>query len=386
MVLLLPTKVAYNEDMKIAYIANVIETVPPPAYSAIEWITYYLAQGLAKKGHQVDLYASADSKKSDTYTLIPIAEKRLREEPWFNKDAKMRDVSTLLAMSKAAKAINEKDYDIVHNHVDRAFMYYAPFMNKQIITTCHSALSPAYRTLFYQQHKTMPYISISLNQRKDMPDLNYVANIYHGIDLSLFPYNEVPTGNYMAVLARMIPEKGILEAAMLTQKVPYPLHIAAKVDPIADKAYFEKVKPLFDDNHCVFIGELDAGQRTPFLQHAKCLLAPIQWEEPFGLMFIEAMACATPVIAFARGSVPEIIKDGQTGFIVNASDDDVRGNWIVKKTGLAGLCEAVEKLYSLSPNEYTTMRKNARQHVEENFTVQRMVDHYELVYKKILGQ
>ena len=135
----------------------------------------------------------------------------------------------------------------------------------------------------------------------------------------------------------------------------------------------------------LIVGMLTTPRREEVMGRAKCLLFPIKWEEPFGMVLIEAMACGTPVVAYARGSVPEIIKDGETGFIVNSSDSDIRGDWIVKKTGIAGLCEAVEKIYSMSKVEYQKMRHACRTHVEANFTVEKMADNYEKVYQKILS-
>ncbi|RJQ25337.1 glycosyltransferase family 4 protein [Candidatus Parcubacteria bacterium] len=375
--------------MKIALVANCVESVPPLGYSGIEWIVYFLASGLGKKGHQVDLYASGNSRKEDSYNLIPITKTHIRGQSWFEKDYKQREVEIMMTMSKVASQINQRNYDIVHNHVDRVLMYFANFINQKIVTTCHSALSPDYRRIAYLDHKDYPYVSISYNQRRDCPDLNFVANIYHGIDIDQFHFNEHETENnndYMAFLARMVPEKGVLEAAQIAHKLKKKLLIAAKVDPITDIDYYDQVKKYFDNQFCIFKGEIKSQERISFLGNARCLISPIKWEEPFGLIFTEAMSTGTPVVAFARGSVPEIIKDGETGFIVNSSPEDIRGDWIIKKTGMEGLLEAVEKVYSMNKKEYEQMRLNCRKHVEDNFTVEKMVENYENVYNKILAK
>jgi len=158
---------------------------------------------------------------------------------------------------------------------------------------------------------------------------------------------------------------------------------------IQNKMFFEnKIKPLIKNlsNLVTFIEKLTFVEKNKILSNPKLFLFPIQWEEPFGLVMIEAMATGTPVVAFARGSAPEVIKDGKTRFIVNPSDDDIRGDFIIKKTGIEGLCEAVERIYSMPEEQYRKMRKACREHVEKNFTVEKMVDEYEKIYKEILNK
>ena len=280
----------------------------------------------------------------------------------------------------------KKHYDIVHNHYGWRFLIFSDFIASKIITTHHGPLSFPYQNAVYLDHKDQAHVSISNNQRIDLPDLNYVATIYNGIDLRLFPFvdGKITTSSPMAFLARMNHEKGAIEAATVAQTTKRPLRVAAKVDKI-DELYFEQFRPFIDNKLVFFEGEIDPVKRLNLLQSARCLLAPIKWEEPFGLMFIEAMSCGTPVITFARGSVPEIIKDGETGFIVSQSSELKRGEWITKKMGVDGLCEAVERIYSMPQDQYETMRRACRAHVEKNFTVEKMGDEYEKTYLKLLS-
>lgn len=375
--------------MKIAVIAPIEETIPPQRYGGIEWIVYHVAHGLGKKGHKVDLYASRNSKKEAYYTILPIVEQSLRSDTDFAQDLKLRETAKLLSISKTIELLSQKDYDIIHNHAGWRFLTFANLQkNKKIVTTHHMPLSIAFQNLVFTKYKDLPYVSISDNQRKDSPHLNFVATVYNGIDLKHYPVVKDETKHKypnMFFLARMSSDKGGIEAASTALRLKRKLVLAAKVDE-TDKPYFANFKPLIDNEYVMFVGELEYERKLEYLQTARCLLMPIKWEEPFGLMFIESMACGTPVVAFARGAAPEIIVDGKTGFLVNESEELYRGDFIIKKTGVEGLCEAVEKMYSMPEDQYMEMRKNARSHVKKNFTVERMVDEYEKVYEKILNR
>ena len=375
--------------MRIAVIAPIEETVPPQRYGGIEWIAYYVAHGLGEKGHKVDLYASSNSKKEEYYTIMPIVEQSLRADTYFAQNLDLRETAKLLSISKTIELLSKKDYDIIHNHAGYRFLAFANLQkNKKIVTTHHMPLSIAFQNLVFTKYKDLPYISISNNQRKDSPHLNFVATVYNGIDLKHYPVVKDETKHKypnMFFLARMSPEKGAIEAASVALRLKKKLIVAAKVDE-TDKPYFENFKPLIDNKLVMFVGEVEYDRKLEYLQTARCLLMPIKWEEPFGLMFTEAMACGTPVIAFARGAAPEIIVDGKTGFLVNESEELSRGNFLIKKTGIEGLCEAVKKIYSVPEDQYMEMRKNARAYVVKNFTVERMVDEYEKVYEKILNR
>ncbi len=373
--------------MKIALIAPVEETVPPQKYGGTEWIIYAIAHGMGKKSHEIDLYASSDSKKEDGYNLIPIVAQSLRSNKEFAENLKLRESAKLLAIADTLELLKTKKYDIVHNHASWRFLAFANLIpGTPVITTHHGPLSLAYQNIVFVKRKNLPHISISDNQRKDLPELNFAATIYNGIDIDHYPIsNNINIDqSTMLFLARMSPEKGAVEAAKVALQLKKKLVVAAKVDEV-DKPYFASFQPLIDNDLVTSVGEIDFEKKLNYLQTAKLLLAPIRWEEPFGLMFTEAMACGTPVVAFSRGAAPEIIADGKTGFLVNESEEYVRGNWIVKKTGIEGLCEAVERIYSMPKEEYLQMRKNCRDHVEKNFTVEKMVSEYERVYERVLS-
>lgn len=372
--------------MKIAIIAPIEEPIPPTKYGGIEWIVYEVAHGMARRGHSVDLYATGDSKQNEeSYRLIPTIGRSIRTDPMIVSDESLRRYIKFVTYSEIAKKVSQENYDIIHNHCDWRFLLFSHFLKPPIVTTHHGPLNPSHIHMAFSHFKNQPYISISNNQRKDLPELNYIATIYNGVDTNLYPYSDVPTlDSEMLFMARFSSEKGPREAAQVAHIVKKKLTIAAKLDTV-DKEYYEACKPLIDTNFVSEKGEMDFAEKIRLYQGARLLLLPIQWEEPFGLMFIESMSCGTPVVTFARGSAPEIIKDGKTGFLVNQSEELKRGDWIIKKTGVEGLCEAVERIYSMSNDIYQEMRKACREHIEKNFTVEKMIDQYEEVYRKILS-
>jgi len=192
----------------------------------------------------------------------------------------------------------------------------------------------------------------------------------------------------MVLTGRIKPEKGFEQAMEVAQLTQRKLILSGDVRASQEKYFYDIIQPKIkiNPNLIHFFGFVNHSMMDSFFERGKLMLFPIQWEEPFGLVMVEAMATGTPVVAFARGAVPEVIKDGVTGLIVNPSDKDIRGNWLIKKTGIAGLCEAVEKIYAMPKAEYQQMRRNCRQHVEANFTVEKMVAGYEKVYQKVLEQ
>lgn len=366
--------------MKIAILAPFEESVPPQKYGGTELIIYYLCQLLCKN-HSVFLFAAGDSKTKAR--LIPIFPRSIRKEK-ISQDMKIRESLKYMGMAKVVKELKKIKVDIIHNHIGWRFLPFAALFKSPVVTTLHGPLNVSYHQFVYGQFKKFPFVSISNSQRKPFPNLNYVATVYNGIDIKEFNFSDKPKGDYFAFLARMSPEKGPVLAMKVAKKAGVKLKMAAKID-IVDKEYFnKKVKPLIDGKHIKFLGEIGTKEKNNFLENARGLLLPLQWEEPFGLMMIESMATGTPVIAFARGSVPEIIKDGKTGFIVNPSAKDIRGNWLVKKTGIEGMIEAVNKIYNIPKHDYLDMRKNCRQFVEEKFTTERMVSEYEKIYYEII--
>ena len=227
------------------------------------------------------------------------------------------------------------------------------------------------------------FVSISDKQREFFP-YSFTSTVYNGIDLNLFKFNE-DGGDDMIFTGRLRKIKGIREAIETAIRTKKKLTFHGKTS--SENAFVQsEIDPLVNQHSDLisYLGFIARAKLEEFYGQGKLILVPIQWEEPFGLVMIEAMACGTPVIAFAKGSVPEVIKDGVTGFIVNSSDKDIRGDWIIKKTGIEGLCEAVEKIYAMPKEEYLKMRKNCREHVEAYFTVENMADNYEKVYNKAM--
>jgi len=373
--------------MKIALVSPIEETVPPILYGGIEWVVYYLAKILSEKKHDVYLLTTKNSPKNGDYKIIPIYNQSIRRIEPYKSNLKVRETAKFIAVGNALEFLLKEKFDIIHNHASWRFLIFEKlFSPKKFITTLHGPLNIDYQNLVFLEHKESFYISISNNQRKDLPNLNYVKTIYNGVDTNFFKFKEYEKQDHLLFFARFSPEKGIKEAIEVIEKVKRKFVVAAKVDR-NDLNFFNSLKERVENNPKIeFHGEVGLDKKTLYYQNARALFVPIMWEEPFGLMFTEAMASGTPVITFARGSVPEVIKDGETGFIVNPSNDDIRGDFIIKKTGIEGLCEAVERIYSMPEEQYRKMRKACREHVEKNFTVEKMVDEYEKIYKEILNK
>ena len=264
---------------------------------------------------------------------------------------------------------------------------FCPFVKKPILITIHHILDAEYIRRYFSLYKQSPnifFISASNAQRKLLPDLNYLTTIYHGIDTKVFQFNSTGGENIMWA-GRAIPEKGINIVVEVADRVKRK----AKLFGIQRKEHQAWLQKTVLDKIDVVNGpvpiSLEIGlQRLQLVEHfqtSKLFLFPVGYEESFGLVLIEAMSCGTPVVAYAKGSIPEIIKDGVTGFIVNSSEEDVRGDWIIKKTGVEGLIEAVERIYSMSEVEYFTMRKACRERVEMYFTIEMMTKSYIKAYK-----
>ncbi len=344
--------------MRIAQIAPFDETVPPKKYGGTELVIYNITEELTKRGHKVFLLASGDSKTSAE--LLPIFPKGLRVIRKFQNE-RINEYLKSVGISKVLKYLKALKVDIVHNHIGWRLLSFSSFVKKPIVTTLHGPLDVENQNLIYSNFKEANYVSISNNQREPLPDLNYIATVYNGIDIKKFPFSE-KGGEYLAFLGRMSPEKGPVQAIMAAKKNGFQLKMAAKVDAV-DKEFFKKnVAPLIDQKQIVFLGEVNHKEKVELLKGARALLAPIQWREPFGLFFIEAMACGVPVIATNQGSVPEIVEDGKTGFIASNEKE---------------IAKALKNIGTID-------RAACRKRVEEKFSSQKMADGYEKVYAKIL--
>jgi glycosyltransferase involved in cell wall biosynthesis len=340
--------------MKIAQIGPLMESVPPRLYGGTERIVAYLTDELVRLGHEVTLFASGDSVSSAE--LVPCASMALRLDP------NVRDFIPyyMLMLDRVRQMADE--FDILHFHIDQFhFPLFRPIAN-HTVTTLHGRQDLYDLKPLYVGFSEMPLVSISNDQRKPVAGSNFVATVYHGIPPDLLKPIYNPRGGYLAFLGRISPEKGPERAIRIAQAIGIPLKIAAKVDKV-DRDYFrEVVEPLLDHPGIEFIGEINERSKSDFLGEARALLFPVDWPEPFGLAMIEAMACGTPVLAFRRGSVAEIIDEGVTGAIVDTPE------------------EAVQML----PQVLALDRRKVRRRFEERFTVTRMAKDYLQVYRSLL--
>jgi len=340
--------------MRIAQIAPPIESVPPAYYGGTERVVSYLTEELVKQGHQVTLFASGDSLTSAE--LVSCTKAALRLTP------SVRDVIPyyLLMLDKVRERADE--FDVLHFHIDQFhFPIFRPIAHRTL-TTLHGRQDLPDLQALYRGFGEMPLVSISNAQREPAPDAGYVATVYHGIPIDLHESNVDRRGNYLAFLGRICPEKRVDHAIAIARASGIPLKIAAKVDKV-DEAYFrETIAPLLTGPDVEFVGEINERAKTAFLGDALALLFPIDWPEPFGLALIESMACGTPVLAFRRGSVPEIVDEGVTGSIVSTPK------------------EAIEAL----PGVLALDRGTVRRRFEERFSASRMAHDYLKLYRSVL--
>ncbi|HWW18097.1 MAG TPA: glycosyltransferase family 4 protein [Candidatus Saccharimonadales bacterium] len=301
--------------MKIAQVAPLYESVPPKLYGGTERVVSYLTEALVEAGHEVTLFASGDSETSAR--LIPGCPKALRLNNYECQDQLAHHFVMLEEVLERAE-----QFDIIHFHVDYMHFPLSRLSGLVHVSTLHGRLDSPDLVPLYRKYKNMPVTSISLSQRKPLPWVNWIGNVYHGLPADLLPLGS-GRGKYLAFLGRISPEKRADRAIEIAQRLNMPLKIAAKVDP-ADRVYYEReIKHLLNTPNVEFIGEINEQQKGAFLGDAYAYLFPIDWPEPFGLTMIESMACGTPTIAFNCGSVPEVITHGVTGFIVDTVDEAV---------------------------------------------------------------
>jgi glycosyltransferase involved in cell wall biosynthesis len=342
--------------MKVAQIAPLIESVPPRLYGGTERIVSYLSDELVNLGHDVTLFASGDSVSSAK--LVPCAPMALR------LDANVRDPIPyyMLMLDRVRERADE--FDILHFHIDQFhFPLFRPIASRTV-TTLHGRQDLHDLKPLYVGFAEMPLVSISDHQREPVAHSNFVATIQHGIPANLLESSYQARGGYLAFLGRICPEKRPDHAIAIARAVGLPLKIAAKVDRV-DEVYFrEQIAPLLDQPGIEYIGEINERSKSEFLGEAQALLFPVDWPEPFGLAMIEAMACGTPVLAFRRGSVEEIVEPGITGAIVNNVDEAVR----------------------TLPRVLALNRRRIRRRFEQRFTATRMAKDYLAVYRSLLAR
>ncbi len=360
--------------MKIGIIASIWIRIPPPGFGfgAQEYLAYALGEGLVKKGHEVTIFASADSQTSGK--LVSITPTGVGLIP--SSDRKVKDIFELMNIHEAYKQADK--FDIIHNQLLPYGLLYGDLFKTPTVHTLHHVIYKDRSDIhLYEKFAQQNYISISKAQQFIMPELNYVNTVYNGIDPTFYTYQEQPQGNYLLYLGRIKRYKGIHTAIQVAKQLDLPLKIAAPLpfpmqsdyDDVMD--YWEKdVKPQLGGT-IEHIGVLEGQAKVAMLQNAKALIFPVERAEPFGMTVIEAMSCGTPVIAYEKGALPELMVDGKHGYLVQPGNTK-------------HLEEKTKNLYDLSSQDYLAMRKQSREQVEKHLTIDLMVDGYEKTYEKIL--
>jgi glycosyltransferase involved in cell wall biosynthesis len=342
--------------MRTAQVAPLFESVPPSLYGGTERVVSWLTEELVRQGHDVTLFASADSKTSAR--LVPACPGALWRDPDC-RDPLPHHVRLVELVAREAHR-----FDVIHFHLDYVHFPAIERLPCPAITTLHGRLDPHNDKPLFAMFPHVRLVSISDDQRRPIPRAGWAATVYHGMPRELHTYRATP-GSYLAFLGRLSPEKGIEPAVEIARRAGLPLRVAAKIYP-EERPYYERiVEPLFRASPWVeFVGEVGGRAKDDFLGNARALIFPIAWDEPFGLVMIEAMACGTPVVAYRRGSVPEIIGQGTTGFIVDDVDSAV---------------EAVGQVRWLE-------RAECRRAFERRFDAARMARDYLQVYRNVAAE
>lgn len=350
--------------MRIAQVAPPFESVPPMRYGGTERVIALLTEELVRRGHEVTLFASGDS--STSARLIPTIDTALWRQPTVRDPLAFWAITLGEVFHRAA----DGEFDIVHSHLDFIAYPCAMLIGTPTVTTLHGRLDLPELARVYARFPSLPVISISNSQRAPLPMANWVSTVYNGVDTDGLRFNPRP-GDYLAWLGRISPEKGLEHAVEIARRVGLPLKVAARMplnnlaDPNvrADWDYYhEVVAPLLKEPDIEYVGEVGDAEKSEFLGRARALLFPIDWPEPFGLVMAEALACGTPVIARRRGSVPEVIRHGVTGFIGETNEE------------LAAFCARIDEID----------RATCRREAETRFSPQAMADGYEAAYRRVL--
>ncbi|HEX4104501.1 MAG TPA: glycosyltransferase family 4 protein [Candidatus Paceibacterota bacterium] len=341
--------------MRIAQIAPIIERVPPKKYGGTERVVSALTEELVRRGHEVTLFASGDSLT--TATLQSVYPRNLRE-------ARLKDIYGMniwSLMNIGTSYGRNEEFDIIHDHTGHLSLATANMSRRPVVMTEHGPFTPEVKKAYQTLRK--PYIvTISRAQSAPAPDLHYAGNVHNGLPMKHYPFSEVHEG-YLLFVGRIAMQKGVHFAIETAQELNLPLIIAAKLDTI-DRPYFQQYVEPFLSEGIRWIGEVNEDERNALMSKALCFLHPCTWAEPFGLTLIEAMACGCPVVAFNRGSIPEIVQNRRTGFVVHTIDE---------------MITAVENIGTID-------RRRCRRHALVSFGAERMADGYEEIYRKILNK
>ena len=339
--------------MRVAQVAPLYEAVPPAGYGGTERVVSYLTEELVRLGVDVTLFASGDSITAAELVAGSPRAIRLSPEPldplvWHS-----------IQLGKVTRRAHE--FDVLHFHTDYLHYPFSRQLGQRSLTTLHGRLDIPDLAPLYREFRDIPVVSISNSQREPLPWANWQATVYHGLPEDLFEPS-FERGSYLVFLGRLSPEKRPDWAIEIARRAGRALRIAAKIDP-ADRDYFEStLAPLMRQPHVEMVGEVGQAEKVPFLAGASALIFPVDWPEPFGLVMIEALACGTPVIAFRRGSIPEVIEEGVTGFVVDTVDEAI---------------EAVDRIEELD-------RRRCRREFERRFSARRMATDYVALYERMI--
>jgi glycosyltransferase involved in cell wall biosynthesis len=347
--------------MRIAQVAPMYEAVPPNRYGGTERVVSYLTEELVRRGHNVTLFASGDSRTSAR--LVPTTDRALRERFSLQE---MKELAFPLHMAMMGEVLQHADeFDIIHCHVDYFPWAFEPFVRTPIVTTLHGRLDLIYLPPLIQRFPGAALVSISHHQRAPLAPLHphWVGTVYNGIPVDQFPFSDTP-GDYFLFLGRIAPEKRADWAVEIAKRTGIKLKVAAKVDVYDQEYYDREIKHLFDDPLVEFLGEVDEQEKRQLLAGAYALLFPIDWPEPFGMVQAEALACGTPVLAMNRGSVPEVLRHGVSALIGNS----------------------VDELVALAPELGKLNRRACRREAEQRFSSRALAFGYEQVYRKVIAE
>lgn len=362
--------------MRIAQLAPLWETVPPTSYGGTELVIHLLTEELVRQGHEVTLFAAGACITQAVHEVShPVPLRQLAKQyTYLHPDSKPSlypgsAISAYFELQLLNRVFQQADrFDVIHNHLGFITLPFARFVDTPVVTTLHGAfkgqtLQEVVEQQAFEAYAEMPYVSISDEQRRPSPNLNYMATVYHGLDTSRFAPNLTydDTG-YLAFLGRFCYDKGAHIAIHVAKATGHKLVMAGKVDCDEEQVYFrEEIAPHLDGERIRYIGELDHPGKVELLRHAKATLCPVTWPEPFGLVLIESMACGTPVIALRNGSIPEVIEDGKTGFVVDTAE------------------ELIAKVHQIGQID----RRVCRHRVETRFSAQRVAQEYLSIYRAL---
>lgn len=355
--------------MRIAILGSVALPVPPPAQGGTEWVAYHQSVGLSEKGHNILLFAAKGSAKNFQGSKVKVIEigagdvvagssQEQKLDPVLTEASRKLRLEIVYLSEVAEKLIENKDqYDLILNNMrgEGVFLPVAKLLNKPFINVMHLNLFPELASLFKTFNTNV--ITISNAQRKQYPDLNYLSTVYNGVDVNRFPFNPNPK-DYLLMMGTIGRHKNQAAAIKAAKQLGMELILAGK---IRDKDYFEEIKKDIDGKQIKLIGEISSSEKVKLCQEAKAFLFPILWEEPFGLVMIEAMSCGTPVIAFNNGAIPEVVADSLTGYVV---ENDTQ------------MIDAIKKIEFID-------RKECRKRVENNFTIENMIEILEKALKTL---